>query len=143
MIYSSRAGLMGIVHSLLLKSLPLHYHCFNQGSAFDNTLLWWTPLTFSSARRNSPQEDIFYDAEVAFHLRRKEQSNRCIFHVEVLTALRMPAANIFLRSNNLVMQPFIEVVSRCSPGETVEVCMKDGLPENAMLPEYGRSIKAC
>src|SRR6266567_3698456 len=108
MIYSSRAGLMGIVHSLLLKSLPLLYHRFNQGSAFDNTLLWWTPLTFSSARRNSPQEDIFYNAEVAFHLRRKEQSNRCIFHVEVLTVLRMP----------------------------------DGLPENAMLPEHGRSIKA-
>ena len=40
------------------------------------------------------------------------------------------------------MQPFIKIISRCSEGETVEVRMKDGLPENAMLPEHGRSIKA-
>jgi hypothetical protein len=56
----------------LLELLPFLHRRLYQGRAFCVTLLWGSPLGFTSTQRNAAHENAFHDAQVMLHLRREE-----------------------------------------------------------------------
>src|SRR2546429_4507762 len=92
-------------------------------------------------RGGTRPEHLLQDASIGIHLRGEQQRVLCIFQVEVMSLNSIPATNIILRLHGQPMQSGAHIIATLPEGKTVQVSVKNCLPEYTMFPEYRRIVK--